>query len=44
MSNSFNDDFGHFINAFNQSEVEYILVGAYAVILHGYSRDIRNLE
>lgn len=41
MSNSFSDDFGDFINALNQSEVKYILVGAYSVILHGYSRDTR---
>ena len=38
MSNIFNDDFRDFIHALNHSGVEYILVGGYAVILHGYRR------
>jgi hypothetical protein len=44
MSNIFNDDFRDFINALNQSEVEYILVGGYSVILHGYSRNTGDLD
>src|SRR5690242_4128654 len=44
MSNIFNDDFHDFINALNQSEVEYILVGGYSVILHGYSRNTGDLD
>src|SRR5215212_6284465 len=38
MGNIFNDDFRDFIQALNKHEVEYILVGGYAVILHGYRR------
>ena len=38
MSNIFNDDFRDFIQALNKHDVEYILVGGYAVILHGYRR------
>ena len=44
MSNIFNDDFHDFINALNQFEVEYILVGGYSVILHGYSRNTGDLD
>jgi len=38
MSTIFNDDFREFIQAMNKHQVEYILVGGYAVILHGYRR------
>ncbi len=38
MGNIFNDDFRDFILALNNHEVEYILVGGFSVILHGYSR------
>src|SRR5579863_3886925 len=38
MANIFNDDFRDFIEAMNNYNVEYILVGGYAVILHGYRR------
>ena len=38
MANIFNDDFRDFIQALNNNGVEYILVGGYAVILHGYRR------
>src|SRR5688572_25308555 len=38
MGTIFNDDFRDFIQALNDQEVEYILVGGYAVILHGYRR------
>jgi predicted nucleotidyltransferase len=38
MSSVFNDDFRDFIQALNNHTVEYILVGGYAVILHGYRR------
>ncbi len=38
MANIFNDDFRDFIQALNHNGVEYILVGGYAVILHGYRR------
>lgn len=38
MASIFNDDFRDFIQALNDKNVEYILVGGYAVILHGYRR------
>jgi hypothetical protein len=38
MTNIFNTDFQDFIAALNSCVVDYILVGDYAVILHGYSR------
>jgi hypothetical protein len=38
MANIFNDDFRDFLEIINKKEVEYILVGGYSVILHGYSR------
>ena len=38
MGNIFNQDFQDFIQALNKFEVEFILVGGYAVILRGYSR------
>ena len=38
MAAIFNDDFRDFIQALNNNNVEYILVGGYAVILHGYRR------
>jgi len=38
MGNIFNDDFRDFILALNKHDVQYILVGGYAVILHGYRR------
>ena len=44
MGNIFNDDFRDFINALNHYKVEYILVGGYSVILHGYSRTTGDLD
>ena len=38
MGNIFNGDFRDFIASLNHNGVRYILVGGYAVILHGYSR------
>lgn len=38
MGTIFNEDFRDFIQAMNNHDVEYILVGGYAVILHGYRR------
>ena len=38
MGNIINEDFRDFIQALNQNEVDYILVGGYSVILRGYSR------
>lgn len=38
MGTIFNSDFRDFIQALNNQHVQYILVGGYAVILHGYRR------
>lgn len=44
MDNIFNDDFRDFISALNESNVEYLLVGEYSVIIHGYSRNTGDLD
>lgn len=44
MGNIFNDDFRDFINALNHYKVEYVVVGGYSVILHGYSRTTGDLD
>lgn len=38
MAKIFNQDFVDFIQALNNHDVEYVLAGGYAVILHGYPR------
>jgi hypothetical protein len=38
MQNVFNIDFLEFLELLDNHEVEYLLVGGYAVILHGYAR------
>jgi hypothetical protein len=42
--NIFNDDFQDFISSLNKFDVEYILVGGYAVIIRGYSRSTGDLD
>lgn len=44
MANIFNEDFRDFIDALNKQEVEYLLVGGYAVILHGYRRSTGDMD
>ncbi len=44
MPNIFNADFREFIAALNNNKVEYLLVGGYAVILHGYRRTTGDLD
>jgi hypothetical protein len=44
MGNIFNEDFQDFIQALHLFEVEYVLVGGYSVILHGYSRTTGDME
>lgn len=44
MANIFNDDFRDFIDALNEQKVEYLLVGGYAVILHGYRRSTGDMD
>ena len=38
MPNLFNIDFLEFLELLSKHQVDYILVGGYAVILHGYGR------
>lgn len=40
----FNPDFQDFIQALNDQEVNYILVGGYSVIIHGYSRTTGDMD
>jgi predicted nucleotidyltransferase len=42
--NIFNEDFQDFIKSLNKFNVEYILVGGYAVILRGYSRSTGDMD
>jgi predicted nucleotidyltransferase len=44
MANLFNQDFQEFIQALNTNDVKYILVGGYAVILHGYIRSTADMD
>ena len=44
MANILNDDFTDFISALNETEVEYVLVGGFAVIYHGYNRTTGDLD
>jgi len=44
MGNIFHDDFRDFVNALNNQQVEYILVGGYSVILHGYARNTGDMD
>lgn len=44
MPSIFNQDFRDFISILNKHQVEYILVGGYAVILHGYRRTTGDLD
>jgi len=44
MANILNEDFVDFLEAFNKFDVEYILVGGYAVIFHGYNRTTGDLD
>ncbi len=44
MANLFNQDFREFIQSLNINDVEYILVGGYAVILHGYIRSTADMD
>jgi len=44
MANTLNRDFTEFIEALNNNQVEYLLVGGYAVIFHGYNRTTGDLD
>ena len=44
MGNIFDSDFKDFIQSLNDNDVDYLLVGGYAVILHGYRRTTGDLD
>ena len=44
MGNIFNEDFHDFLNALNDQQVKYILVGGFSVIIHGYSRTTGDMD
>ncbi|MEO6132471.1 MAG: DUF6036 family nucleotidyltransferase [Saprospiraceae bacterium] len=44
MGNIFYPDFRDFLQALNQNNVRYLLVGGYAVVFHGYSRTTGDLD
>jgi predicted nucleotidyltransferase len=44
MGNILNQDFKEFILCLNSASVEYMLVGGYAVIYHGYNRTTGDLD
>lgn len=44
MANNLNLDFIDFLTSLNKKNVEYILVGGYAVIFHGYNRTTGDLD
>ena len=44
MQNVFNIDFLEFLELLDNYEVEYLLVGGYAVILHGYARSTGDMD
>ena len=42
--NIFSEDFRDFLSALTKQEVRYLLVGGFAVILHGYSRTTGDMD
>jgi hypothetical protein len=44
MENIFPKDFEDFIRCFNKHHVDYILVGGFSVILHGYPRNTGDMD
>jgi predicted nucleotidyltransferase len=44
MADIFRKDFQDFIQSLNDAKVEYLLVGGYSVILHGYPRTTGDLD
>jgi predicted nucleotidyltransferase len=44
MGNIFNSDFQDFLKALNNNNVEYILLGGYAVLIYGYSRNTGDMD
>ncbi|MCB9202619.1 MAG: hypothetical protein H6604_06180 [Flavobacteriales bacterium] len=44
MANLFNSDFIDFLRLLNKHRADYVLVGGYAVILHGYVRSTADMD
>lgn len=44
ISRLFNDDFKDFLKALNEAKVNYLIVGGYAVIIHGHARNTGDLD
>ena len=44
MPNLFNNDFLDFLELLEKYKVDYLLVGGYAVILHGFARSTGDLD
>lgn len=44
MINLFNIDFIEFLELLDKHKVEYLLVGGYAVVLHGYNRSTGDMD
>ena len=44
MGSIFNQDFRDFINALNESQTKYVLVGGYSVMYHGFPRTTGDLD
>ena len=44
MANILNQDFSEFIGSLNKANVEYLLVGGFAVIYHGYNRTTGDID
>lgn len=44
MANIFNDDFRDFLEALHHQKVEYMLVGGYSVVLHGYASTTGDID
>ena len=44
MPNLFNIDFLEFLQLLDKHDVDYLLVGGYAVILHGYGRSTGDMD
>lgn len=44
MGNIFNEDFKEFITTLNLHDVQYLLIGGYSVVLHGYPRTTGDMD
>ncbi len=44
MNNIFNTDFQDFLKSFEDNGVDYVLVGGYSVIIHGYNRTTGDMD